>query len=381
MFSSVGNDSRTPVRGVQDFTTAEYIEEDDMLSDETENDVVLSAPSMPTSRARLSSSMRAKKAPGACIDNLAIPSKGSGMLLKENIALGSPISNLITAVDPAGLASRCLSKPFDLASENSHAPLAEREIVANYGSLPNPQFVSSPTIMPTLFTPAKESNAQMGSIFDDRINVSGDNRGFSREQSTFSFLTAQEPPAPQTPGAENFALHPATTPSSGKKWRDDGTLRLKKNLRVWFLSSDYNWIAGTVITIEDTEAVVRTPDQLMIKVNASSLQPANPEILEGVFDLIKLSYLNEPSVLHNLAFRYAKDKIYTRAGPVLIAVNPFKKVPIYGPDSVQAYQKRTPESSHPHVYMTADTAFNAMMRGTQSRYLFSGGRLGLFSVM
>lgn len=109
MFSSVGNDSRTPVRGVQDFTTAEYIEEDDMLSDETENDVVLSAPSMPTSRARLSSSMRAKKAPGACIDNLAIPSKGSGMLLKENIALGSPISNLITAVDPAGLASRCLS--------------------------------------------------------------------------------------------------------------------------------------------------------------------------------------------------------------------------------------------------------------------------------
>lgn len=48
----------------------------------------------------------------------------------------------------------------------------------------------------------------------------------------------------------------------------------------------------------------------MIKVNASSLQPANPEILEGVFDLIKLSYLNEPSVLHNLAFRYAKDKIY-----------------------------------------------------------------------
>jgi myosin-5 len=56
--------------------------------------------------------------------------------------------------------------------------------------------------------------------------------------------------------------------------------------------------------------------------------------------------------------------VQTRAGPVLIAVNPFKKVPIYGPESVQAYQKRTPESTHPHVYMTADSAFKAMVRGT-----------------
>lgn len=53
----------------------------------------------------------------------------------------------------------------------------------------------------------------------------------------------------------------------------------------------------------------------------------------------------------------------TRAGPVLIAVNPFKKVPIYGPDNVQAYRKRTTESSQPHVYMTADSAFGAMIQG------------------
>lgn len=55
--------------------------------------------------------------------------------------------------------------------------------------------------------------------------------------------------------------------------------------------------------------------------------------------------------------------LQTRAGPVLIAVNPFKKVPIYGAETVQAYQDRTPESSHPHVYMTSDSAFGAMMKG------------------
>ena len=40
------------------------------------------------------------------------------------------------------------------------------------------------------------------------------------------------------------------------------------------------------------------------------LLPANPDILEGVDDLIQLSYLNEPSVLYNLRYRYSRDTIY-----------------------------------------------------------------------
>lgn len=56
----------------------------------------------------------------------------------------------------------------------------------------------------------------------------------------------------------------------------------------------------------------------MIRVKATRLQPANPDILEGVNDLIKLSYLNEPSVLHNLEFRYAQDNIYVSASRSLL---------------------------------------------------------------
>ena len=36
--------------------------------------------------------------------------------------------------------------------------------------------------------------------------------------------------------------------------------------------------------------------------------------------------------------RYAQDGIYSHAGPVLIAVNPFKPVPLYAPDVVQRYK-------------------------------------------
>ena len=41
-----------------------------------------------------------------------------------------------------------------------------------------------------------------------------------------------------------------------------------------------------------------------------SLVPANPDILVGVDDLMQLSYLNEPSVLFNLQYRYNQNMIY-----------------------------------------------------------------------
>jgi len=48
-----------------------------------------------------------------------------------------------------------------------------------------------------------------------------------------------------------------------------------------------------------------------------------------VNDMARLSHLNEPSVLANLRERYSKDNIYTYSGLFLIAVNPYKSLPIY----------------------------------------------------
>lgn len=130
--------------------------------------------------------------------------------------------------------------------------------------------------------------------------------------------------------------------------------------------------------------------------STGELLPANPDILEGVDDLIQLSYLNEPSVLNNIQYRYSRDMIYvssqstscsciadlsvgscssfhfpftfflsffvkSKAGPVLIAVNPFKAVPIYGNNFITAYRQKVMDS--PHVYAIADTAYNEMMGG------------------
>jgi myosin-5 len=48
----------------------------------------------------------------------------------------------------------------------------------------------------------------------------------------------------------------------------------------------------------------------VLNVKTESLVPANPDILDGVDDLMQLSYLNEPSVLYNIQCRYNQDMIY-----------------------------------------------------------------------
>ncbi|KAH9802874.1 Myosin-2 [Citrus sinensis] len=143
------------------------------------------------------------------------------------------------------------------------------------------------------------------------------------------------------------------------EWEDNLGYFIKKKLRVWCRLEDGKWESGMIQSTSGDEAFVLLSNGNVVKVSTGELLPANPDILEGVDDLIQLSYLNEPSVLNNIQYRYSRDMIYSKAGPVLIAVNPFKAVPIYGNKFITAYRQKVMDS--PHVYAIADTAYNEMM--------------------
>ena len=54
------------------------------------------------------------------------------------------------------------------------------------------------------------------------------------------------------------------------------------------------------------------------------------DIQEGADnDMIALQHLHEPAILHAVSERYFRGEIYTWTGPVLIAVNPFQRLPLY----------------------------------------------------
>ncbi|MED6136863.1 hypothetical protein PIB30_059778 [Stylosanthes scabra] len=149
---------------------------------------------------------------------------------------------------------------------------------------------------------------------------------------------------------------------------------IRKKLHVWCRQQKGNWELGRIQSTSEEEACVLLSNGNVIKVSRLALLPANPDILEGVDDLIQLSYLNEPSVLHNLKCRYTQDLIYSKAGPVLIALNPFKDVQIYGNEYVEAYRQRS--NDNPHVYAVADAAYNEMIRDEVNQSIIISGESG-----
>lgn len=189
----------------------------------------------------------------------------------------------------------------------------------------------------------------------------------------------EEVESPYAAAAKDNAKLGDVAPGSVSRFResaadDDVGRSMKKKLRVWCQLHDGIWESGRIKSTSGEKDSVLLSDGNVVTVPTQDLLPANPQILDGVDDLVQLSYLNEPSVLHNLQYRYSRDKIYSKAGPVLLAVNPFKDIQLYGKDIVTAYGKKLLDS--PHVYTIADAAYNAMLTEEVNQSIIISGESG-----
>jgi hypothetical protein len=111
---------------------------------------------------------------------------------------------------------------------------------------------------------------------------------------------------------------------------------------------------------------LKTAVRATVDLSKVSIVPRNPAHLEGRDDLVKLQFLDEPNIMHNLEIRYEAEKIYTSTGPILIAINPWKELSIYGRDYMEKYKdhvvRHEDERLPPHVYAVADSAYRDMLR-------------------
>nr|XP_046246548.1 unconventional myosin-IXb isoform X3 [Scatophagus argus] len=93
-------------------------------------------------------------------------------------------------------------------------------------------------------------------------------------------------------------------------------------------------------------------------------------------DLCNLPVLSEDSILNNLRTRFYKKKIYTYAGSILIAINPFKFLPIYNPKYVKMYENQQLGKLEPHIFAIADVAYYAMLRKRVNQCIVISGESG-----
>ncbi|XP_069120486.1 chitin synthase chs-2-like isoform X2 [Argopecten irradians] len=99
--------------------------------------------------------------------------------------------------------------------------------------------------------------------------------------------------------------------------------------------------------------------------------------MADVEDISQLENFDNNSIRQTIKERYNKDKIYTNCGDILIAVNPYKSLSIFGERQHQQYDwKVLQRPPPPHVFYTAARAYGRMLETATNQVILVGGESG-----
>ncbi|KAG2544341.1 hypothetical protein PVAP13_9KG024700 [Panicum virgatum] len=135
---------------------------------------------------------------------------------------------------------------------------------------------------------------------------------------------------------------------------------------------------GLVEEINGDELVINCTSGKKVTANVSSTYPKDTESPRGgVEDMTRLAYLHEPGVLQNLKSRYALNEIYTYTGNILIAVNPFQRLPhLYNNHMMGIYKGAEFGELSPHPFAIADRSYRLMINDRISQAILVSGESG-----
>ncbi|KAJ6854645.1 hypothetical protein NC651_039557 [Populus alba x Populus x berolinensis] len=147
---------------------------------------------------------------------------------------------------------------------------------------------------------------------------------------------------------------------------------------VWVEDHELAWLDGKVSKITGQDAEIEASNGKKVTAKLSKIYPKDMEApAGGVDDMTKLSYLHEPGVLENLKTRYELNEIYTYTGNILIAINPFQRLPhLYDGHMMQQYKGAPFGELSPHVFAVADVSYRAMVIEGKSNSILVSGESG-----
>ncbi|XP_040957161.1 myosin-8 [Gossypium hirsutum] len=147
---------------------------------------------------------------------------------------------------------------------------------------------------------------------------------------------------------------------------------------VWVEDPDVAWIDGEVKEVKGEEITVDSTSGKIIVAKTSNVYPKDPEFPScGVDDMTRLAYLHEPGVLQNLKCRYDINEIYTYTGNILIAVNPFRRLPhLYSSHMMEQYKGAAFGELSPHPFAVADASYRHMINEGISQSILVSGESG-----
>uniref|UniRef100_A0A4W5PUQ9 Unconventional myosin-Id n=1 Tax=Hucho hucho TaxID=62062 RepID=A0A4W5PUQ9_9TELE len=104
---------------------------------------------------------------------------------------------------------------------------------------------------------------------------------------------------------------------------------------------------------------------------------AEHESLEfGKADFVLMDNVSLEEFMANLKLRFEKGRIYTYIGEVVVSVNPYRAMNIYGRDTIEQYKGRELYERPPHLFAIADAAYKAMKRRNKDTCIVISGESG-----
>ena len=106
---------------------------------------------------------------------------------------------------------------------------------------------------------------------------------------------------------------------------------------------------------------------------ADTVCQVNPPKFDNSEDMADLTFLGDACVLWNSVVRYKNELIYTYSGLFCIAINPYKRYPIYTLRTMELYVGKRRNECWPHIFAIAEGAYQGMTNtGCNQSILITG---------
>ncbi|XP_062376904.1 myosin-7-like [Sardina pilchardus] len=136
------------------------------------------------------------------------------------------------------------------------------------------------------------------------------------------------------------------------------------------------FVKGTISSREGDQVTCETEHGKTVTVKEADVHPQNPPKFDKIEDMAMFTFLHEPAVLYNLKERYAAWMIYTYSGLFCVTVNPYKWLPVYNQEVVNAYRGKKRTEAPPHIYTISDNAYQYMLADRENQSILITGESG-----
>ena len=144
----------------------------------------------------------------------------------------------------------------------------------------------------------------------------------------------------------------------------------------WIPDDKEFFIGATLQKVDGDKAEVELENGEKRTVKKDDCEQMNPPKFDMAEDMADLTFLNDASILDNLRQRYWKQLIYTYSGLFCVAVNPYKRFPIYTPSVIGKYKGKKKTEMPPHIFSISDQAYHNMLQDRENQSILITGESG-----